>query len=479
MTIKIVVLGSGPGGYIAALKGAQSGASVTVIENDRIGGVCLNRGCIPTKTLKASADAADTSHRLSEFGLSLKGTVEVDMKAILERRERVSQTMATGISSLFKRYGVRLIHGRGQLTSPRSVEVALADGTTETVPADRIIIATGSKIRNLPGLEIDGTRVISSDDALMLDSIPSDMLIVGGGVIGCELASIFRALGSRITIVEAMDRLLPIPSIDHEISRIFQREMKKRKITFHLQQTIDTLETIENDRIRVQLTSMPEARALKNPVLEVGKVLVTVGRQCNSAGIGLKQAAIQVAGDGSIPVDDYLQTNVEGVYAIGDVLGPSRIMLAHVASAEGIVAIRNCLGEAKKMSYAVVPSGIFASPEIAAVGLSESQAKDQYPDCRVGTFNFRGLGKSQAMGELAGLVKIISINDASGTILGAHIIGAHATDLIGEVALAMEAGVGARQLAKTIHLHPALSEGVMEAAHAVFNKCLHLPPVPN
>lgn len=480
MTTRITVLGSGPGGYMAAIRAAHLGADVTVVENDRLGGTCLNRGCIPTKTIKLSAEALDTARRLSEFGITAEGGFRPDMQAIMARKDKVVNTLVGGIAALFKANKIRLVQGRGTVFSPTLVKVQTPDGDIIEVEGDKLILATGSRIMNLPDFPVDGETIISSDEAVLLKEIPAHILIIGGGVVGAEFAFILNALGSNVTVVEAMDRLLPLPSIDGETSKLLQREMKKRKIKLYLNKTVVGTEKTADAKIKAVIGPSPflsevsEKDQLREEV-SVDKILVSIGREFNTEGLGLREIGLDLDARGWIPVNDQLETNIPGIFAIGDILGPEKIMLAHVASAEALVAAENCLGAARTMDYRVVPSGIFTFPEIGCVGLSEEQAKTQGLSYRADSFNFRGLGKSQAMGELPGHVKLIS-NSENGRILGGHIIGPHATDLVAEIALAMKLDATVKDLAETIHLHPSLSEAVMEAAHAASDECLHLMP---
>jgi dihydrolipoamide dehydrogenase len=481
MTTRITILGAGPGGYIAAIRTAHLGAEVTVIENDNIGGTCLNWGCIPTKTLKSSAEAMNTAKRLSEFGISVEGGFRPDMQAIMARKNKVVNILAGGIAALFKSNHIRLVKGRGTVLSPSRVEVETPDNGRIEVEGDKLILATGSKVMNRPDFPLDGQTIISSDEALQLDEIPEEVLIIGGGVVGAEFAFILDALGSGVTVVEAMDRVLPMPEIDSDISRLLQREMKKRKIKFYLNKTVVETQKSADNKIRTTLGPSPFLSEIREkdriPVdMTVDKVLVCIGREYNTSNLGLKRLGVELHAEGWIPVNDRLETNVPGVYAIGDVLGPDKIMLAHVASAEGMVAAENCFDAGRVMDYKVVPSGIFTFPEIGTVGLSEGQAKIQGLNYRTDSFDFRGLGKSQAMGETSGQVKMIS-NSENGKILGVHLIGPHATDLVAEGALAIKLGATVKDLAETIHLHPSLSEGLMEAAHAAMDECLYLPPI--
>lgn len=479
MSIDITVLGAGPGGYIAAIRAAQLGARVTVVENDNLGGTCLNWGCIPTKTLKATAEAIHNARRLGEFGIDLDGEARPNFEAIMARKDKVVKTLVAGIAKVFDSYGIRLVQGQGYVNAPDSVTVTGPDGRTEQIRQERLIIATGSRPLSVPAFPLDGDRIISSSDALMLKEAPGELLIVGGGVIGSEFAFILNELGSKVTIVEALDRVMGMPSVDEEISSVLLREMKKKKIKVHLNKTLASTQVLPNGRVRAVLGPSPfldeaSEKDRKEVELEVEKVLVSIGRELNTRGIGLESAGVALAEKGWILANEKMETNLPGVYAIGDVLGPEKIMLAHVASTEALVAVENAMGGAKTMDYSVVPGGIFTLPEMATVGLTEKQACAAGLDCRADVFQFRGLGKSQAMGEIAGLVKLVSDN-ANDRLLGAHIIGPHATDLIAEAALAMKLKATTRDLAETIHVHPTLSEAILEAAHQAHGGSLHMP----
>jgi len=478
--MRITILGAGPGGYIAAVKAAHLGAAVTIIDSQQVGGTCLNWGCIPTKTMKSSAEAMEIVRRSSEFGITTSGEFSADMPAIIARKDKVVKTLVGGIDKLLKSNGIRVIRGKGLVLSAASVKVETPEGEEILVEGDKLILATGSRVMNLPDFPFDGQSIISSDDALSLDEVPEEMLVIGGGVVGAEFAFILSALGSNVTVVEAMDRLLPLPSIDGDTSKILQREMKKRKIKLHVNKTVVETQQAADGKIKAVIGPSPFLNEIsekdkKTMEITVDKILVSIGRTYNSTGFGLEELGLEIHDRGWIPVNDKLETNIPGVYAIGDVLGPERIMLAHVASAEGIVAAENCMGASREMDYRVVPSGIFTFPEIGCVGISEEQAKEQDLNYRADLFNFRGLGKSQAMGEIAGHVKLIS-DIKNGHILGGHIIGPHATDLIAEIALAIKTGATVKEVGDTIHLHPSLSEAVMETAEAASDSSLHLPP---
>lgn len=470
MSTRITIIGAGPGGYTAAFEAAKAGAEVTLVESTWLGGTCLNCGCIPTKTLKSSAEALETAHRAAEFGLTGACDVKVDMAGVVARKRRVSETLRGGLEKTCAQLKVRLVRGRGQVINASLVKVTQDDGSVTEIAGDKVVLATGSNTLNLPSLPIDHKHILTSDDALEIDHVPARLIVVGGGVVGCELAFIFRSFGSKVTVVEGQTRLLPVPSVDDEMSKLLQREMKKKGIAVELCRTVNST-SVENGVVKALLgpspflppEAIPEA-AKKETTLEADAVFVTVGRVPNTEGLGLAEAGIATDKRGYIIADDYLETNVPGVYAIGDVLGPARIMLAHMAVAEGHIVAANCLGAKKAASYDVVPSGIFTSPEVGDVGLTEAQAKAKGIDVAVALFQFRELGKAQAMGELPGVFKLVA-DKATGKLLGAHIAGAHATDLIAETALALHMGATVTDLAETIHAHPTLAEGVFEAAH--------------
>ncbi len=464
---RLTILGGGPGGYTAAFAAARAGFDVTLVERDRLGGTCLNRGCIPTKTLKASADALELALRLTEFGITGQGEPAVDPVAVLARKTRVCDVLRGGLEKACARYKIQLLRGRGTVINSRRVDVADAEGSVATVDTDAVLIATGSRVLELPGLSFDHQTVISSDDALELDRLPSRLLIVGGGVIGCELAFIYRAFGVAVTVVEGQNRLLPLPSVDADMSTLLQREMKKRRIGFECNRTLKDLR-VEDGVARAVLAPSP---FLENPApaqqkevpVEADMVLVTVGRKPDTEGLGLKTAGIATDAQGWISVNERLETSLPGVYAVGDVLGPRKVMLAHVAAMEGLCVVDNLRGQPRAMDYSAVPSGIFTSPEIGCVGLSEAQAREQGYGVRCASFQMRELGKAQAMGELPGIFKLVT-DAATDKLLGVHIAGAHATDLVAEAALALRLGATARDIATTIHAHPTLAEGLYEAA---------------
>ena len=469
----LAILGAGPGGYVAAIRAAQLGARVTVIENQALGGVCLNWGCIPSKALLSVVEFGDKAKKAKDFGIQLSGPVTYDPAVMVARKNKVVSTLVKGIATLFKTWNIEHLEGRGELLDPRTIRVTKPDGAEIRVEADGLIIATGSSWPNLPLFPIDGTQIITSKQALDLSRIPASLLIVGGGVEGCEFASLYSGLGTQVTLVELVPRLLPLE--DEEISQMMERELKKRGVDIRTGVTVD------------QIVRQPEvvtAHLRDGLSLNVEQVLVSVGRGFNSRGIGLEKAGVQVGPRGEIVVNDRMETNVPGVYAIGDVVG--KAMLAHVASAQGKVAVENFMGHPRTIDYDVIPTGIFTLPEIGRVGLTEQQArdrclaagKDPQQSVRVGRFRYGGLGKAQATGDIQGLLKVI-VDAESDRILGVHILGAHATDLIHEAALAMHLGATVSRVAEMIHAHPTLAEGLMEAMEDVHGHAIHLARKPS
>ena len=460
MGTKLTVIGAGPGGYVAALRAAQLGAEVIIVEDREIGGTCLNWGCIPTKTLIATTETLLHARNASAFGIEITGEVRYDLDRIRARKDAVIAAQIKGIRGLFKSWGVRLIAGRGSLLTHDAVRVAQRDGTTMDIRSDRIIIAAGSRPSGLPGIHPDGERVLTSDDAVGLKRVPRSLLIVGAGVIGCEFAFIYHALGTEVTMVELTDRALP--SEDRDIAAIIERELKKGKIKLITETRIDDLGTGPDGSLTAKLSNGREVRT--------DQVLVSVGRRMNSDHLGLEAVGVSIGRRGEIMVNDRMETNVPGVYAAGDVTG--RMLLAHVASHQGMIAAENALGGNAAMDYAVVPAGIFTRPEIGSVGLRSHEAEQKGIPVRTGTFPYRALGKAHAMGEITGMVKIIA-DAGNDRVLGVHIVGAHASDLVHEGALAIAAGVTTGALARMIHAHPTLAEAVMEAASDVHGRAIH------
>jgi dihydrolipoamide dehydrogenase len=463
----IAILGAGPGGYVAAIRAAQLGARVTVIEREKLGGVCLNWGCIPSKALLSVVELGDKIKKAGDLGLVLQGTTGYDLARMVSRKDKVVATLVKGIATLFKEWGIEHIVGQGTLKNERTIAVTKTDGGQLDIQADALVIATGSSWPNLPQFPIDGQQILTSQQMLDLTQIPGSLLIIGGGVEGCEFAALYSGFGTQVTVVELQSRVLPLE--DEDISSTMERELKKRNVTVLTGTTVESLER-SSDKV--------VAHFKDGSTVVAEKLLVSVGRGLNSRGIGLEQVGIHIGRRGEILVDDRMETNRPGIYAIGDVTG--KAMLAHVASTQGQVAVENILGHRRTISYHVIPAGIFTLPEIGRVGLTEQQAREraqmsgQNPDqsVKVGRFRYAGLGKAQATGDTTGFFKVIA-DAATDKILGVHILGAHAADLIHEATMAMQAGATVGQVAGMIHAHPTLAEGMMEAAEDVHGAAIH------
>ncbi|MEG0507869.1 MAG: dihydrolipoyl dehydrogenase [Eubacterium sp.] len=456
--MKITVIGAGPGGYEAAIMAAKLGAEVTVIEKNEVGGTCLNRGCIPTKAFLASSDVLETVENAKEFGIMIDGKVTVDYSAVLARKNKVKDSLVKGIHFLFDENKVQLIKGTGKLINKNSVEVTKEDGTTETVESDKIILATGS-VPVSPGMfKYDGKKVITSDEVLDLTEAPASIIIVGGGVIGCEIGQFLSRMGSKVTIVEALDQILP--NEDSDVSKQLLRQFKKDKIKVHTGVGVAEVE-VKDDGVKASLAN--------GKSVEAEIMLVAIGRRSFADNLGAQDAGVVVDERGRITVNDKLETSVPGIYAIGDIVATPQ--LAHVASKEGIAAVENAMGADKHVSYKAVPRCVYTEPEVAGVGLTEKDCEKQGIAYKLGTFDFRGLGKAQAIGKIQGFVKIIV--DKDDVIIGSAIVGPHATDLLAELSLAVHTGLTAEQVGDVIHPHPSLSEALMEALHDVHGKSVH------
>ncbi len=467
MSKHIAILGAGPGGYVAAIRAAQLGARVTVIESHALGGVCLNWGCIPSKALLSVVELGDKVKKAEDLGLMVQGPVTYDLARMVARKNTVVASLVKGISTLFKAWNIEHVQGSGSLRDRQTIGVTGADGVSRDIQADAIVIATGSSWPNLPQFPIDGRLLLTSQQLLDLDLIPASLLIVGAGVEGCEFAALYSGLGTKVTIVELMARVLPLE--DDDVSSMMERELKKRGVTVLTGTTVEQWE---------RTPEIITAHLKDGTQVMVEKLLVSVGRGLNSKGIGLDQVGVQTGRRGEILVNERMETSVPGIYAIGDVVG--KAMLAHVASAQGKVAVENIMGHQSSVRYDVIPAGIFTLPEIGRVGMTEQQAREQAQAAgqdsnqalKIGRFRYAGLGKAQAIGETTGFFKVIA-ESSSGKILGVHIVGAHAADLVHEAAVAMQVGATVTQMAETIHAHPTLSEGMMEAAEDVAGKAIH------
>lgn len=452
MRYDIVVIGSGPGGHVAALKAAKRGKSVAVVEKAELGGVCLNWGCIPTKAMLKSAQVYHYFTAAASYGIDFEGEVRPSLDKIVARSRGVADQMNKGVAFLFKKAGVAVYEGFGRVAAKGVVEVAKADGTTETIEADHIILATGSRPREIPIMPVDGKRILSSREALTLTELPESMIIVGSGAIGCEFAWVYAALGVKVTVVEYLPAMLPLA--DEEVSRTLERSFRKMKATV-LTGTAVKAVRVGEDGCEVDVEGKKGAETLKADV-----VLSAVGVKSNLEGLGLEALGVKIERD-KVVVDEYFRTNVEGLYAIGDIVATPA--LAHVASAEATVCVEAILGEnPTPIDYTTIPSCVYTTPEVAMVGLTEKQAVEQGYQIKVGKYQFMASGKATAAGDRDGFVKLI-YDAESERLLGAHIIGGSVTEMLGEPTLAKQLGITARQIASTVHAHPTMYEGLLEA----------------
>jgi len=453
----IVVIGGGPGGYVGAIRAAQMGAKVALIEKDALGGTCLNRGCIPTKALYYSAKTIATVKKAAEFGVNT-GEVAFDIAKAVDRKDDVVKKLVGGVGQLLKGNDVTVINGTGSIEAVGKVKVDKKDGTTEVIIAKNIIIATGSEPAMIPAFNIDRENVITSTEALNLKKLPKSILIIGGGVMGCEFANIFAKFGSSVKVVELLPTILSTE--DKQVVKTIAKVFKDAGIEVLTEANVESI-VVAADGVKTRLKDGKE--------FLTEKVLVTIGRSFNSTGIGLENAGVEVE-KGRIKINNKMETNVKGIYAIGDVTG--QMLLAHIASTGAIVAVENALGKEKWMDYSAVPGGIFTDPEIASVGLREKDAEAKGIKITVGRFPYAASGKALTMAEAEGFMQIIT-EEGTDRVLGATIVGAHATDLIGEVAIVVKGGGKLKHITETIHAHPTLPEIILEAAEDVHGMAIH------
>lgn len=460
--MRAAVIGGGPGGYVAAIRAAQLGGEVTLVNKGPLGGVCLNVGCIPTKVLLHTAKAFETARDGLAIGLRAEN-VSVDWPALMERKKAVIDTLVGGVETLMATNGITVLRGEGRLLSPKEVAVKGEDGSEATVQADAVIIATGSEpvIPPVPGFDLEG--IITSSEALSLEGLPESAVIVGGGVIGMEFAGLFSSLGVKVSVVEMLPEILPM--FDSEVVAVLRGAFERKGVTFHTSSKVTSVK-------RSGGGLLVSAETPGGPVLLEGeKVLLSVGRRPVTVGLGLEEAGVKVE-RGRIRTDKRMETSARGVYAVGDCTSP--VMLAHVASREGEVAAENALGGAARMDYKTVPSAVYTSPEIASVGLSEKEALEKGYRVKVGRFPLMANGKSIILGESEGLVKFV-VDEKYDEILGMHMAGPGATELIAEGALALRLEATVEEILTTVHGHPTVGEAVLEAAMAVRGRALSLP----
>ncbi len=454
----LAVIGAGPGGYVAALRAAQLGMKVTVVEKDKPGGTCLHRGCIPTKSFIASAEVFRAAARAAEYGIRC-GKPEASMAEIAARKDRIVGMLNEGIETLFKKRGVSLVRGTASFADPRTVKVETGDGPV-TLGLGKCIIATGSAPARLPGIEVDGDKIVTSDEIVNLRDLPGEIAILGAGVIGCEFACLFANLGCKVRVAELLDRCLP--GFDEDLAREIAKAMKKLGIELRLGAKAEKAE-VSGDRVSLSLAGGGR--------IEADKLLVAVGRKVDASGLGLEAAGVKTDRKGRIPVNEHCQTNVPHIYAVGDVASDV-VQLAHAASRMGVVAAEHAAGRMSKFNPREVPSVMYGDLEVAGVGLTEEAAKAEGRKVLVGKFHFRGLGKAHCDGKIEGFCKVIG-DAQTHRVLGVHIVCAGASNLISEGVLAVRLQARLEDLAEMVHPHPAMSEAIMEAAGAALGRGTH------
>ena len=452
------ILGSGPGGYVAAIRLGQLGKQTALIEKVNLGGVCLNIGCIPSKALMQVARLKRRIEIAKQMGMEVSD-LKIDFTKTQAWKQNIVNRLTSGVEYLCKSNNVDIIKGEGKFQSPHEIIVTTSTGT-ETIETKNTVIATGSRAMQIPGLEFDGTNVISSTEALELQQIPPNFVVVGGGVTGLEMATMYAELGSKVTVIEMLDQLLP--GVDIELVRIIERSLRRLGIDYHVK---SKAKEYREGQLRAILEDGTEA------MFPASKVLVSVGRRPNSDNIGLDKAGVKTNPQGWLQTDKHMETNVPGIYSIGDVNGPP--LFAHKASKEGIVAAESIAGMKSEADFRAIPWAIFTDPEIASAGLTESQAREKGYDPIIGKFPFTALGRALLAGETEGFVKIVADKNSE-LVLGIHIVGPEASDLISEAALAIEMGATLRDIELTIHPHPTLPESIMEAAAAAKGRAIHI-----
>ena len=458
----VTVLGGGPGGYVAAIRAAQLGKKVALVERENLGGVCLNWGCIPTKALLRNAEVISLLGQGKEFGFSLAG-FEADYGAAVDRSRQVSQRLVKGVESLMRKNDIEVIAGTGTLRSVRSVQVALNDGGTHGLETRAVILATGGQARTLPGITPDGEQILTYREAIVLRQRPESVIIVGAGPIGMEFAHIWQSYGARVTVVEMLPRVLPLE--DEEVSAVVERAFRRRKVKLLTSTRVEAI-TKTPEGVQVRVTSEKQGEQ----TLEAERVLIAIGVQPNSQGLGLEQVGVNTE-RGFVLVNEDMRTNVPGIYAIGDLTG--KLALAHVASAQGVVVAETISGaETQPLDYEAMPRCTYCQPQAASFGLSESEAAERGYQTKVGKFFFLANGKALALGERDGFVKIIA-DEVSGAVLGAHLVGPEVTELLPELVLARNWELTPDEIARSVHAHPTVSEAIAEAAHGVFGQAIH------
>ncbi len=460
----VVVIGAGPGGYVAAIRSAQLGLKTAIVEKRYLGGVCLNIGCIPSKALLKNADVAHTlRERGKEFGFSFKD-LELDYSVAYERSRKVSDRLVRGVKFLMKKNEIDVHMGAAKLTARDTVEVTPEEGDVETLKAKDIILATGAHTFVIPGIELDGEKIVDYEDAILREELPDSAVIIGGGAIGVEFATIWNAYGVDVTIVEMLDHLLPLE--DPKVGKEIEKAYEKRGIKVMTQSKVQGVEkTKKGTKVTVETPDGEET-------LEAGLTLVAIGFRPNSEGLGLEEVGVKLSDKGNIEIDDRMATNVDGIWAIGDVTG--KLLLAHVAQAMGVVAAENIAGvETVTLDYDMMPRATYCHPQTASFGYTEEQAKEQGYDVTVGEFPFQANGKALGLGDYQGFVKVVS-DKQYGEILGAQMVGPDVSELLPELTLAQRWELTAHEVARNVHAHPTLTEAIMEAAEGAQGEAIHI-----
>lgn len=463
MKFDLIVIGSGPGGYVAAIRASQLGKKVAVVEKSEIGGICLNWGCIPTKALLKSAQVFNYMKHATDYGIRLSAQPEPDFEAIVKRSRGVADGMSKGVQFLFKKNKIELINGFGKLQSGKNVEVTDADGGKKVYEAEHIILATGARARELPNMKMDGKKIIGYRDAMVLPQLPKSMVVVGSGAIGSEFAFFYNSMGVDVTLVEFLPNILPIE--DEEVSKQLERSFKKAKMKVMTNASVEAVDT-SGAQCKVTIKTKKGEETI-----DVDIVLSAVGVATNLEGLGLEEVGVKTE-KSKVIVDDFYKTNIEGVYAIGDIVhGPA---LAHTASHEGITCVEAICGlNPEPIDYGNIPSCTYTNPEVASVGLTEKQAKEAGYEIKVGKFPFSASGKASASGNKDGFVKVI-FDAKYGEWLGCHMIGENVTEMIAGVVSARNLETTGHEIIKTIHPHPTMSEAIMEAAADAYGEVIHL-----
>jgi dihydrolipoamide dehydrogenase len=463
MDFDVIIIGSGPGGYVAAIRASQLKMKVAVVEKAEIGGICLNWGCIPTKSLLKSAQVFEYLNHAKDYGIIVGGEVKADFSAMVARSRSVAEGMSKGVQFLFKKNNIVHIKGTGKLAGKNSVEVDDHEGNRKLYTATNIILATGARSKELPNLRQDGKKIIGYREAMTLEKQPRSMVVVGSGAIGSEFANFYQTIGTQVTLVEFLPRI--VPNEDEEVSKQLERSFKKLKMKIMTDSSVESVE-IQNDICKVSVKTPKGVEIVESDI-----VFSAVGVTTNLEGIGLEKAGVK-AEKGKVVVDDYYKTSVDGIYAIGDIVhGPA---LAHVASAEGIICIEKIAGlEVDPLDYKNIPSCTYTIPEIASVGMTEASARESGYEIKVGKFPFTASGKASASGTKDGFIKLI-FDAQYGELLGAHMIGANVTEMISEIVVARKLETTAHEIIKSVHPHPTMSEAIMEAAAAAYGEVIHL-----